>query len=148
MIIYTCNFGWFYIAERILFYSLSRDIILRRIAANFLVLLLLCCSAYLVVLVVERSTAPEADSTWWRQNEITVVLSLISFIYPNFFELIGILEKFHPRRQLRWQLARFSLKRLRIIITFQFIFVSELWYWTCWTCTHWYLPSSEKCTTW
>ena len=89
-------------------------------------LLLLCCSAYLVVLVVERSTAPEADSTWWRQNEITVVLSLISFIYPNFFELIGILEKFHPRRQLRWQLARFSLKRLRIIITFQFIFVSEL----------------------
>ena len=85
---------------------MSRNIILRRIAANFLVLLLLVSSAYAVVLVVERSTEPEADSNWWRQNEITVILSPISILFPNFFELIGLLENYHPRRQLRWQLAR------------------------------------------
>lgn len=62
--------------------KLTRNIIFRRIAANFLVLLLLCSSAYIVVLVVERSTEPEAESSWWRQNEITVILSLISIIFP------------------------------------------------------------------
>jgi hypothetical protein len=56
--------------------------------------------------VVERSTGPGAEDSWWRQNEITVVLSLISILFPNFFELVGLLEQYHPRRQLRWQLAR------------------------------------------
>ena len=65
--------------------KLSRNVILRRIAANFLVLLLLCSSAYIVVLVVERSTEPEADDNWWRQNEITVILSLISLLFPVSF---------------------------------------------------------------
>ena len=72
--------------------KLSRNIILRRIAANFLVLILLCSSAYIVVLVVERSTEPEADDNWWRQNEITVILSLISLLFPVSFFLILFLE--------------------------------------------------------
>lgn len=62
--------------------KLTRNVICRRLAANFLVLMLLCSSAYIVVLVVERSTEPEAESNWWRQNEITVILSLISIIFP------------------------------------------------------------------
>lgn len=62
--------------------KLTRNVICRRLAANFLVLVLLCSSAYIVVLVVERSTEPEAESSWWRQNEITVILSLISIIFP------------------------------------------------------------------
>lgn len=62
--------------------KLSRNLILSRLAANLMVLILLCSSAYIVVLVVERSTEPEADDNWWRQNEITVILSLISIIFP------------------------------------------------------------------
>jgi hypothetical protein len=68
--------------------KLTRNVICRRLAANFLVLMLLCSSAYIVVLVVERSTEPEAESNWWRQNEITVILSLISIIFPVNFDYL------------------------------------------------------------
>jgi hypothetical protein len=72
--------------------KLTRNVICRRLAANFLVLMLLCSSAYIVVLVVERSTEPEAESNWWRQNEITVILSLISIIFPvNFIIFLFLL---------------------------------------------------------
>ena len=66
--------------------KLTRNVICRRLAANFLVLMLLASSAYIVVLVVERSTEPEAESNWWRQNEITVILSLISIIFPVYLK--------------------------------------------------------------
>lgn len=60
-----------------------------------------------VVVVVDRSQQPEAETSgWYRQNEVTVVVSAISMIYPNLFDLIGIMERYHPRVQLQWQLAR------------------------------------------
>ena len=68
-------------------------------------------SACAVIKVVDRSEGIESDpdASWWRHNEITLVMSLITTIFPNIFELIGMLEKYHPRRQLRWQLARYTL---------------------------------------
>lgn len=90
--------------------------IAKRIAANFLVLLLLVGSAYAVILVVERSTQPEAENSWYRQNEITIVMSMISIVVPNFFEIIGLLEQYHPRKAMRWMLARImALNLLRLI---------------------------------
>lgn len=75
--------------------------------ANLLVMMLLVSSAWAVIKVVERSEGIEnADASWWRQNEITLVMSLITTIFPNLFEAIGMLEKYHPRKQLRWQLGR------------------------------------------
>lgn len=41
-----------------------------RALANFIVIILLASSAYAVVLVVERSQEPEAESSWYRQNEV------------------------------------------------------------------------------
>ncbi|KAG8231827.1 hypothetical protein J437_LFUL012321, partial [Ladona fulva] len=76
-----------------------------RVLVNILVLFLLASSAYAVVLVVRRSTQATSKDSWWRQNEITVVLSLISVAFPVLFELIGFLESYHPRKQLRIQLA-------------------------------------------
>ena len=73
---------------------------------NFAVVALLAASAYAVVEVVERSREPDRDANWWRQNEITMVLTLITFIYPIIFEVLGFFEGFHPRKQLRLQLAR------------------------------------------
>jgi transmembrane channel-like protein len=67
---------------------------------------LLAISAYAVVEVVKRSNEHGAESNWWRQSEITIVMSLISYIFPMFFEVLGLLEDNHPRRQLRIQLAR------------------------------------------
>jgi len=33
-------------------------------------------------------------------------MSLITALYPSIFDLIGLMEKYHPRINLRWQLAR------------------------------------------
>lgn len=70
------------------------------------VLSLLALSAYIVIEVVARSTDEEADKNLWRQNEITLVMSLISYVFPIIFEVLGLLESYHPRKQLRRQLAR------------------------------------------
>lgn len=54
-----------------------------------------------------RSTEEGANDSYWRRNEITVVITAISFFFPMFFEGLGFLESYHPRKQLRMQLARY-----------------------------------------
>nr|CAD7452555.1 unnamed protein product [Timema tahoe] len=81
----------------------SWRVISLRVLVNLTVLLLLVASAYAVVMVVNRSTEP--GNTWWSQNETTIVISIISFLFPLIFEVIGLLEYYHPRKQLRIQLA-------------------------------------------
>ena len=36
-------------------------------------------------------------------------MSLITAIFPSIFDLIGLMEKYHPRVNLRWQLGRILL---------------------------------------
>ncbi|KAH9378528.1 hypothetical protein HPB48_015022 [Haemaphysalis longicornis] len=91
-----------------------------RALANFIVLILLASSAYAVVLVVERSQEPEAEKNWYRQNEVTLVVSMISIVYPNLFDVIGMMENYHPRIQLRWQLARILILYLLNLYTLIF----------------------------
>lgn len=74
-------------------------------------ILLLIISAYAVIKVVERSEQPHGGD-WWRRNEITFVMSLISFVFPMLFELVGLMEYYHPRMQLRLQLARIMILNL------------------------------------
>ncbi|XP_032665789.1 transmembrane channel-like protein 3 isoform X2 [Odontomachus brunneus] len=85
-------------------------IISMRIIVNIVVLSLLALSMYAVVEVVKRSA--EEVHNWWRQNEITIVMSLITYVYPIFFEILGFLESYHPRKQLRIQLARIMVLNL------------------------------------
>ncbi|XP_014486783.1 PREDICTED: transmembrane channel-like protein 3 isoform X2 [Dinoponera quadriceps] len=87
-------------------------IISMRIFVNTAVLSLLALSAFAVVKVVERSTTELDSHNWWRQNEITIVMSLITYVYPIFFEILGFLENYHPRKQLRIQLARIMVLNL------------------------------------
>ncbi|KAG8185207.1 hypothetical protein JTE90_025879 [Oedothorax gibbosus] len=93
-----------------------------RVAANFVVTMLLVSSAYAVVLVVARSQEPEAqeDGSWYRQNEMTLVVTFIQNLYPTLFDIVGIFEKYHPRVQLRWQLARILLLYLLNLYTLIF----------------------------
>ncbi|GLV33912.1 Transmembrane channel-like [Carabus blaptoides fortunei] len=95
-------------------------IIAGRVLVNLLVILLLGASAYAVVLVVQRSTEPESKRNWWRRNETSVVISLITMIFPNFFEILGFLEHYHPRKQLRLQLAR--IMALNLLNLYSMIF--------------------------
>ena len=92
----------------------------KRFSANFFVLILLGLTAYAVIKVVDRSTQPEADSSWYRQNEITIVMSLISIIVPNFFDIISLLEDYHPRKAMRWMLARIMALNLLSMYTLIF----------------------------
>ncbi|GFQ75519.1 transmembrane channel-like protein 3, partial [Trichonephila clavata] len=100
-----------------------------RVAANFAVFILLASSAYAVVLVVTRSQEPEAqeDGTWYRQNEVTLVVSFISLLFPNLFDMIGMAEKYHPRVQLRWQLARILLLYLLNLYTLIFALFAKVY---------------------
>ncbi|KAK9300901.1 hypothetical protein QLX08_006602 [Tetragonisca angustula] len=87
-------------------------IILMRIFVNICVISLLGLSAYAVVKMVARSSEEFEQNNWWRQNEITVVMSLITYVFPVFFEILGLLESYHPRKQLRLQLARIMVLNL------------------------------------
>lgn len=84
----------------------SWKIIAMRIFVNMAVLTLLALSAFAVIEVVGRSATEMESQNWWRQNEITIVMSLITYLFPYVFELLGFLESYHPRKQLRIQLAR------------------------------------------
>lgn len=86
----------------------SWKIISIRIMVNLLVMAMLVISAYAVVEIVDRSENFKVPhSSWWTQNEITVVLTLITYTFPIFFEILGIIESYHPRKQLRLQLGRY-----------------------------------------
>ena len=37
---------------------------------------------------------------------MALVTSVITSVFPSVFEIIGMMEKYHPRLTLRWQLAR------------------------------------------
>ncbi|XP_052105777.1 transmembrane channel-like protein 2, partial [Mytilus californianus] len=86
---------------------------LLRILANVIVLMLLALSTYIIQLCVERSRGVEIrhrrdhlEIGFWDQQELTVVMTLISTLFPTFFDIVSIMEKYHPRVNLRWQLAR------------------------------------------
>lgn len=83
---------------------------------------LLALSAYAVVLVVKRSTESEAKENFWRMNEITIVMTLISLVFPMFFEVLGLGEQYHPRKQLRLQLARYYFWILYRVFGFVYLF--------------------------
>lgn len=59
----------------------------KRFLAHLIVLGLVVASAYAVVLLVERSKDVDDSSSWYRQNELTIILTLISLIYPNLFDV-------------------------------------------------------------
>ena len=82
----------------------------KRVLAHCMFVLLLLGSAYLVVKVVERSSVK--TTSWYRQNEITIVMSLISMVMPIFFDGIAWLEDYHPRKAMRWMLGRIMVLNL------------------------------------
>ncbi|WKY15023.1 hypothetical protein Q1695_000496 [Nippostrongylus brasiliensis] len=76
--------------------------ILIRIFANMLVFVMLGFSVWAILAV---SQIRETD-TFIKQNAVSITVSFITLIFPNIFELIGKMERYHPRTALRIQLAR------------------------------------------
>ncbi|XP_063838119.1 transmembrane channel-like protein [Ostrinia nubilalis] len=101
-------------------------IISLRAIVNICVVILLAVSAYAVVTVVSRSDDNSKPRSWWRENETTVVVTVISITFPVFFELLGFLEHYHPRKQLRLQLARIMLLNLLNLYSLIFALFSKI----------------------
>lgn len=92
-------------------------------------LALLCASAYAVVMVVERSAEAKVRRTWLGENEITICITLISHVFPIMFDILGCFESYHPRKQLRLQLARImflNLLTLYALIFAQFMKIESM----------------------
>ncbi|XP_045784064.1 transmembrane channel-like protein isoform X2 [Maniola jurtina] len=101
-------------------------IISLRAVVNVCVIILLVVSAYAVVTVVSRSDDSPKIRSWWRENETTIVVTVISITFPVFFELLGFLEHYHPRKQLRLQLARIMLLNLLNLYSLIFALFSKI----------------------
>ncbi|GFY45241.1 transmembrane channel-like protein 3, partial [Trichonephila inaurata madagascariensis] len=89
-------------------------------AAWLLLRRLLCYRALLLAVVVEGCYRP-------RQPRVTLVVSFISLLFPNLFDMIGMAEKYHPRVQLRWQLARILLLYLLNLYTLIFALFAKVY---------------------
>ncbi|XP_037977629.2 transmembrane channel-like protein [Plutella xylostella] len=101
-------------------------IISLRAFVNICVVILLAISAWAVVNVVSRSDDNPKVRSWWRENETTIVVTVISITFPQFFELLGFLEHYHPRKQLRLQLARIMLLNLLNLYSLIFALFSKI----------------------
>ena len=47
-----------------------------------------------------------AKPNWFQQNELSLDITAITMLAPSLFELIALMEKYHPRTALRIQLGR------------------------------------------
>ncbi|KAK6166036.1 hypothetical protein SNE40_022822 [Patella caerulea] len=107
--------------------EMSKLLIFFRVLANVLVLCSLALSAYIIQLCVERGREVELRKMndpsfvpgFWDENELTIIMTLISTLFPNISDLISLMEKYHPRTSLRLQLARiFALNLLNLYTLF------------------------------
>ncbi|KAK3538713.1 hypothetical protein QTP86_014310, partial [Hemibagrus guttatus] len=87
-----------------------RRTLLFRILANIMIFTILVGSGYLIYFVVRRSEkfirAGMHKFNWWERNEVNAVMSLLTTFCPMYFEAIALIENYHPRIALRWQLGR------------------------------------------
>jgi len=49
--------------------------------------------------------------------QVSIVTSLLTALAPSLFDFIGMMEKYHPRVYLRWQLARIFILYLLNLYT-------------------------------
>ena len=115
--------------------------IAKRSSSWFLFVLSLIGSAYCVVLVVDRSSGsnyffanpniffrsnqPEADQSFWRQNEVTFTMTMIGSLLPKFFGSLELLEKYHPRKAMQNMLARIMILNLLNLYSLIFALIQK-----------------------
>lgn len=86
----------------------NRDwrLLLRRILANLISIALIVSSAYVVSIAVQRSENLPEDASLLKRHELQLVMFGIQFMFPPLFDIIGLMEVYHPRKALNWQLGR------------------------------------------
>ncbi|XP_075163206.1 transmembrane channel-like [Haematobia irritans] len=101
-------------------------IIMQRIIVNILIIGLLAASGTVVVLLVNSSEDLAKKDDWLSKNAVNVTMNLLSFILPMIFEALGLFENWHPRQQLRLQLARIMILNLLTLYSLMFSFIYKI----------------------
>ncbi|XP_037945139.1 uncharacterized protein LOC119677740 [Teleopsis dalmanni] len=101
-------------------------IILQRILVNILILGLLAASGYTVVALVNNSEKLARQDNWLSRNAVNVTMTLLSFFMPMIFEALGLFENWHPRQQLRLQLARIMILNMLNLYSLMFSFIYNI----------------------
>nr|DBA28056.1 TPA: hypothetical protein GDO54_008470 [Pyxicephalus adspersus] len=109
----------------------EENIHLRRfliILANVLVIACLGGSGYLIYFVVQRGQQFKKldNPSWYQNNEIEIVMNLLSMFCPPLFETIAGMENYHPRLALKWQLGRIFALFLGNLYTFLLALIDDV----------------------
>ncbi|CAJ0583266.1 unnamed protein product, partial [Mesorhabditis spiculigera] len=81
--------------------------VLLRILANLIIFSMLGFSIYCIVKAVNRSkTILEEEGDLFTKNQVPSVVATITHVFPMIFDLVGKMERYHPRTALRAHLGR------------------------------------------
>ncbi|KAF1746821.1 hypothetical protein GCK72_023279 [Caenorhabditis remanei] len=67
---------------------------------------LFICSMYVFSIWAIMQCGTLKGEHFFAQNATAITISLITLVFPNIFDLLGKIEKLHPRNALRFQLGR------------------------------------------
>lgn len=73
-----------------------------RVVANLAIFSLLGLSGWLIW----QCSQITVKDTIIKQNAVSIIVSFVTLVFPNIFELIGHMERYHPRFALRCHLGR------------------------------------------
>lgn len=107
--------------------TLNVMVIARRIVVNIVITLMIILTAWIIwkashldkdtflKQVCETNKRRVYCICFYFQNAVSIIVSFVTLVFPNLFELIGHLEGFHPRFALRVHLARY-LDLIRVCV--------------------------------
>ncbi|XP_067613412.1 transmembrane channel-like protein [Eurosta solidaginis] len=101
-------------------------IILQRILVNLVVMGLLAASAYTVVTLVNNSEQLARNGNMLSRNAVNITITLLAFFMPMIFDALGLFENWHPRQQLRLQLARIMILNMLNLYSLMFSFIYNI----------------------
>ncbi|VDM38589.1 unnamed protein product [Toxocara canis] len=79
---------------------------LARIFANAVILGMLAFSIYVISFAVQSSQTVEKTGSLFTKNQVPTIVATITHLFPMIFDLIGKMERYHPRTALRAHLTR------------------------------------------
>ncbi|VDN02456.1 unnamed protein product [Thelazia callipaeda] len=99
---------------------------LARLIANAVILAMLAFSIYTISFAVQSSEAVEKTGSLFTKNQVPTIIATITHVFPMIFDLIGQVERYHPRTALRAHLTRVLVLYVLNYITFIFALFEKL----------------------
>ncbi|OZC08094.1 hypothetical protein X798_04885 [Onchocerca flexuosa] len=91
---------------------------LARVIANAIILSMLAFSIYTISFAVQISETVETTGSLFTKNQVPTIIATITNVFPMIFDLVGQIERYHPRTALRAHLTRVLVLYVLNYITF------------------------------